>query len=86
VRRLARSCKQKRRISNNSRPRASSDRSPSSTRREVLQDLPPALYSPKCLEEEFSELPLYRVLGSSPQGLLGGIMLIGGKCRAPIGK
>jgi hypothetical protein len=41
VRRLARSCRQKRRISN-SRPSASNDRPPSPSWQEVLEDLPPA--------------------------------------------
>jgi hypothetical protein len=48
VRRIARSCKQKRRIS--SRPRAPNDRPPSPSWQEVPEDLPPPLYSPKYLE------------------------------------
>ncbi len=57
MRRLARSCKQKRRISN-SRPSASNDRPPSPSGQEVLEDPLPPLYSPKYPEEEFSELRL----------------------------
>jgi hypothetical protein len=42
-------------------------------------------YSPECVEEEFSEVPLVRIIGSSHRAFSSGIMLICGKGYDPLG-